>query len=180
MSMVRPSVTRNVNIYQDIIWRGRTERLRFTKPQFIHRKWFEYFVIFMFGSVAYMLIEMAYRGRTHWTMGIVGGLSLLIIGFLNEGLIPVTWGIIPQGIISSVIITMMEFVTGCICNIGLGWAIWDYSEMPLNILGQICLPFSLIWIVLGIVAIFIDDLIRHAIFGEEWPHYDIWMCKHDL
>jgi len=46
-------------------------------------------------------------------------------------------------------ITMMEFITGCIVNIRLGWQVWDYSLLPFNLLGQISLLFSLIWFVLS-------------------------------
>ena len=53
----------------------------------------------------------------------------------------------------------------------LGLHIWDYSTMPLNIFGQICLPFSLAWMGLSGVAIILDDYIRYWFFNEEKPHY---------
>jgi len=36
-------------------------------------------------------------------------------------------------------------------NMRLGWGVWDYSEMPGNVLGQICPTFSAIWFVLCLV-----------------------------
>lgn len=58
----------------------------------------------------------------------------------------------------------------------LGLGIWDYSNMPFNILGQICLPFSLLWVVLSACAIVIDDYERYWFFGEEKPYY-LWKFK---
>ncbi|MBQ3003172.1 MAG: hypothetical protein IJD82_05525, partial [Clostridia bacterium] len=42
----------------------------------------------------------------------------------------------------------VEFVTGLIVNHWLHLSVWDYSDVPLNLLGQICLPFSLVWFVI--------------------------------
>ena len=59
----------------------------------------------------------------------------------------------------------------------LGLNIWDYSNMPLNLWGQICLPFSCLWFFLSAVAIILDDELRYNIFGEEKPHYYFWRKK---
>lgn len=76
-----------------------------------------------------------------------------------------------QILVGAAIITGLEFITGCIVNLWLGWAVWDYSSMPLNILGQICLPYMLLWIPVALLAIVLDDWMRFWIFGEEKPHY---------
>ena len=44
--------------------------------------------------------------------------------------------------------------------------IWSYSDMPLNIDGQICLPFTMIWFVLSVLGVITDNFIRHKIFNE--------------
>lgn len=54
--------------------------------------------------------------------------------------------------IGSLIITVVEFLFGLLVNRVLHLHVWDYSALPLNIMGQICLPFSLIWFVLTIPA----------------------------
>ena len=56
-------------------------------------------------------------------------------------------------------------------NLMLGLHIWDYSDMPFNFLGQICLPFTILWLFLSLLCIFVDDWLRHALFHEEKPHY---------
>ena len=71
-------------------------------------------------------------------------------------------------------ITLIEFISGFILNIIMQLHIWDYSNMPLNILGQVCLPFMLLWFILSLVAIVADDWIRYLLFGDEKPHYKLW------
>lgn len=45
------------------------------------------------------------------------------------------------------------------------------KKMPFNLLGQICLPFTVIWFFLSAVAVVLDDWIRHLLWGEDIPHY---------
>lgn len=91
-------------------------------------------------------------------------------GMLNE-VIPWEMPLPEQMIICAVNITAVEFVAGMILNVWLNLNVWDYSNMPLNIMGQICLPFSVAWFFLSAVGIIMDDYLRYWIFGEEKPHY---------
>ncbi len=135
---------------------------RFIKP----------FILIVIGGFIYSMVEIIYRGYTHWTMVIVGGIAFYLIGCLNEH---ISWNmpIHKQMIIGSVIITTLEFFTGIIVNIILPWNVWDYSNMPFNILGQICLPFSIIWFFISFLAIVLDDYLRYWIFHEDKPHYSL-------
>lgn len=132
------------------------------------------FVLFLIGGAAYCGIEILFRGYTHWSMYILGGLCFVIIGLINEVL---TWKIplISQMFISSIVITVLEFITGCIVNLWLGIGVWDYSDQPYNLLGQICLLFTNLWFLLSLVGIFLDDIIRWKLFGEGKPRYRIFM-----
>ena len=128
--------------------------------------------LYIIGGLIYLLIEILFRGHTHWTMFIIGGLCFTLIGLLNE--CPnLRLSLISQGVLGSIIITTLEFISGIIINIILKWNVWDYSNQPLNLLGQICLPFSLAWIFLAIIAVFVDDILRYIIFKEEIPKYKI-------
>ena len=136
------------------------------------RKIIEYGILFVIGAVVYMIIEICFRGFTHWTMGVLGGIILILVGLINE----VTRKDLPlliQGPMASIIITIIEYWAGYILNMQLGLDIWDYSDLPYNLDGQICFQFSLIWIVLGIVASVVDDLVRWKLFGEEKPEFKI-------
>ena len=123
----------------------------------------------MVGAITYLSIEILWRGYTHWTMGILGGIVIILVGLINE----VTRKDLPliiQAPLASIIITLIEYWAGYILNIQLGMNIWDYSDLPLNVDGQVCLYFSLLWMILGIVASVFDDLVRWRIFGEEKPN----------
>lgn len=47
-------------------------------------------------------------------------------------------------------ITFLEFITGCVVNLGLGWDVWNYADQPLNLMGQVCLGFTSLWFLLSI------------------------------
>lgn len=130
----------------------------------------KFLVLLVVGGIIYYTIETLFRGYSHWSMFVVGGLCLIGCGLINE-LFSWETPFWLQCIISSLIITTLEFIAGCIVNLWLGWEVWDYSTMPLNLLGQICLPFSLIWVVLGGLAVVLDDWLRYWLFKEEKPHY---------
>lgn len=130
----------------------------------------KYFILGWFGGSTYCSLEVIFRGRSHWSMVVLAFILFLLIGSLNN-LFPWEMSLAKQGIIGACIVTVLEFITGCIVNIWLGWNVWDYSNIPLNILGQVCLPFSLLWILLAIVCIIVDDYLRYLMFNEQMPHY---------
>lgn len=129
-------------------------------------------VLFMTGGLIYIMMELLWRGYSHWTMFIVGGLCFVLIGLINEFY---TYDIplVRQMLIGSCIVTAVEFMSGCITNLWLGWDIWDYSDMLLNVLGQVCLPYMVLWFLLSGAAIVLDDYLRYWWFDEKKPHYTI-------
>ena len=76
-------------------------------------------------------------------------------------------------LIGAGIVTILELIVGIVVNVWLGLEVWDYSNLPFNFMGQICLPFSFAWTLLSGVAIVVDDYLRYWLFGEEKPHYKI-------
>ena len=129
------------------------------------------FLWFVGGSI-YIGMELAFRGRSHWTMFLLGGACFVVLGLLNE-LIPWQMPLFKQMLIGAILITYFEFLTGCVVNIRLGWGIWDYSNMPGNILGQICPLFTFFWCWVSGAGIILDDWLRYWLFREDWPHYKI-------
>lgn len=127
-------------------------------------------VLFGIGGFIYIAIELLWRGHTHWSMFLVGGICFLLVGYINE-VFTFDMSLIKQMFISSIIITTVEFLVGLLIN--RNYTIWDYSNMPLNILGQICLPYSVLWFLLSFLAIILDDYLRYWLFGEEKPHYKL-------
>lgn len=132
----------------------------------------KYFILFGIGGLCYIIIELLWRGFSHWSMFFLGGLCFVLIGLINE------YG--PEGIplpvqmvFGAVIITALEFISGYILNIRLDLGVWSYADMPYNILGQICLPYTVVWFFLSGLCIIADDWLRYLFFGEPKPKYKI-------
>lgn len=104
-------------------------------------------------------------------MFIVGGVCFLLVGLINDGLFYHMMPFRQQMVIGGVIVTIVEFIAGYIFNIRCGLGIWDYSQMPFNIMGQVCLPFTLLWILLSGIAIVFDDYLRYWLFDDVKPKY---------
>ena len=130
----------------------------------------KYLFLFIVGGILYYCIEIAWRGFSHWTMMILGGICFVLCGMTNE---PIPWEtpLWKQMILCSGIITGLELIAGLILNVWLGLGIWDYSSMPFSLYGQICLPYAVLWMFLSVPAIMLDDWLRYWFFGESRPHY---------
>lgn len=127
-------------------------------------------ILWLIGGLLYIGIELMWRGYSHWTMFALGGLCFVCLGRINE-VIPWNMPLWQQALIGTAIITGLEFITGCIVNLWLGWNVWDYSNIPLNFFGQICLPYMFLWIPISLIGIILDDYLRYWFFCEEKPHY---------
>ncbi len=133
----------------------------------------KYTLLFLTGGFAYGAMENLTRGYSHISMFIAGGICFILIGALNEG-VSRDLSLLGQMAISAVIITLVEFITGLIVNVWLKLDVWDYSELPFNIRGQVCLLFTVIWFFLSLLAIFLDDYLRYFLMGEEKPKYRVF------
>lgn len=104
--------------------------------------------IFFLGGLGYGIIELIWRQRTHWTMLLLGGLCFLSLYKLFNRFKDFT---LPEKcVMGAGVITAMELVTGCIFNLGMGLTVWNYSRVPLNLWGQVCVIYSTLW---GILCI---------------------------
>ncbi|MDD6826704.1 MAG: hypothetical protein PUE12_11475 [Oscillospiraceae bacterium] len=109
------------------------------------RKTGEMAYVFLFGCFLYSLIEIAARGHTHWSMTLTGGVCLAFIYHIST---ESKMNLMKRCFTGSLFITAIEFAVGVLVNIIMGWNVWDYSDMPANLFGQICLPFSVLWFLL--------------------------------
>ena len=119
----------------------------------------EYFTLFLLGGILYVLIEIGYRGYSHISMFIVGGICFILISSIGE-FIPFKISIFLQMLISCILITSVELISGLIINIFLNLNVWDYSLNKFNLLGQICLKASITWFFLSLPAIYIGKFIK--------------------
>lgn len=112
-------------------------------------------ILFTVGGAAYVGLELAWRARSHWTMFCLGGGCFLAIGQL--GRVRPKLSLTARAVIGSGICTMGELLTGMLFNGD--YRIWDYRAAPCNYHGQICLPFSLLWVpVSGLAAVLFAHL----------------------
>lgn len=139
----------------------------------VYNRFMKYTFLFMAGGFAYGTVEILFRGFSHISMFLAGGACFILIGLLNE-IISWDMSVISQMVISAIIVTSIEFIAGIIVNVWLKLNVWDYSKMPYNFMGQICLLYTDIWFFLSPLAILMDDYLRYFLLKEEKPRYRIF------
>lgn len=120
-----------------------------------------YLAFFIIGALGYTAIEMIWRGRTHWSMALAGGICFILFSLVAEGFSDMP--LLVRAFLSAVGVTLVELVFGLIFNIMLGMRVWDYSKMPLNFLGQICPLFSLFWVGIALIFLPLADALNRKI-----------------
>lgn len=108
-------------------------------------------------GVVYVALEVIFRGYSHPSMFIVGGLCGVLVGAINQCPRFYNAPVFLQSIIGALIVLCVEFVSGCILNLWLGLGVWDYSGMAGNLLGQVCPAFGLLWFLIMPLAIWAED-----------------------
>ncbi len=108
-------------------------------------------IFFLIGALGYGAIEILWRGYTHWAMLIAGGICFTIFSYIAEKFSNQSRFF--KAVLCALCVTAVEIVFGFVFNIMLRENIWDYSSIPLNFMGQICLPYSFLWGVLGFLFI---------------------------
>lgn len=129
------------------------------------RKLEENTVVFLFGGILYSLLEICFRGHTHWSMTLTGGLCFLIL-YRHFEANPME-SMLAKCFFGMAVITAAEFAAGCIVNIMLDWNVWDYSSQSMNLFGQICPLFSGMWFVLTIPASYLCKAFVRQFRGVE-------------
>lgn len=123
------------------------------------------FTMWCSGAFCYGLIELAFRGKTHISMGLLGGICIILINEINEKATAIK-RLPVRMIICATVITTLELVTGLIVNRWLALEVWDYSDIPFNFCGQICPIFFFVWYGLSYVAVLLSKAVRIVIFHE--------------
>ena len=102
--------------------------------------------IFYLGGMLYCGLELLWRGRTHGSMFLLGGSCFLILGRVGE----LRLNLFSRAVLGGLLITAAELVVGLLVN--QQYRVWDYRSMPLNILGQVCPAYTLLWTFLSPIA----------------------------
>lgn len=116
-----------------------------------------YIILFAIGAVAYSVIEVLWRGYTHLTMSAAGGLVFVILYRIERSR---RFAFVPRCLIGAAVITLTELIFGLFFNVLLGMRIWDYSDRHFDLMGQICLDYSVLWFLLCIPAYYLCGVIE--------------------
>ena len=123
-------------------------------------KFFKNPLLFLMGGGTYVGVELLWRGRSHWSMFLAGGTCFLLLGQLRKAKLPAAL----RGFAGAGIITVVELAAGLLVN--RRYTVWDYRDLPLNFLGQICLPFYFLWVPLSMAAMGLHGLTEKWLFAD--------------
>ena len=124
----------------------------------------EILFVYSLGALGYGGLETLWRGHTHWTMLLLGGVCFLVMYAVTVRLRIRLW---KKWVLCAAGVTVLEFLTGCAVNLWLGWDVWDYSAVPGNLLGQVCPIYAVYWFFLSIPCSGMAYSIRRWLFGED-------------
>ena len=110
------------------------------------------FFLFFVGGAGYVGLELLWRGRSHISMFLAGGICFLLLGQLDRARISVFM----KCLLGAAVITTVELLVGLMTN--RDHQVWDYRQMPYNFLGQVCLSYSLLWIPVSFLAMLLHRL----------------------
>ena len=130
----------------------------------------EYLFIWALGGSLYYTFELVFRGFSHWSM--FGGICMVFFTVQGQMLHwqDPLWRQILRG---TIFITAMEFITGIIVNKWMHLQVWDYTDQPFQLFGQICLPFALIFSGLCALGILLSGYLLYWLYGEEKPNFTL-------
>ena len=111
-------------------------------------------LLFAAGGSGYVGLELLWRGRSHGSMFVAGGTCFLLLGGLRKAPLPLP----VKTLLGAAAITGVELGTGMLVN--RRYRVWDYRGMPANFRGQICLPYSLLWVPVSLAAMGLHRLLE--------------------
>lgn len=127
-------------------------------------KVWKYMFLWIIGGAAYVLLEILFRGYSHWTMFCLGGVCFLCLFQLAKHPGKPLW---LMGIVGGLVITVLELASGAVINLLLGWNVWSYGGHPLNLFGQICALFTFLWILLSLPVLCLCRWLNHRLFPQQ-------------
>lgn len=141
----------------------------------MNKKLHKNIILFTVGFCLYITMEVLFRGYSFPLMGVCAGLVIVLLDKINDY---ISWDIdiLVQCTLGMLMVTIMELIIGTIfLDTNLLPVMWDYSNLPLNFRGIICIPFMALWMILSFIAILVADSINYYVFDEEpAPYYKLF------
>ena len=119
-------------------------------------------ILFYIGGTAYLILEFLWRGRSHGSMFLLGGLCFLLVGggLAKCHRIPMPL----RPVLGAGMITGLELITGWLVN--REHEVWDYRDQLFQFQGQICLAFSLLWVPVSLMAMELYSLAQKKLLQK--------------
>lgn len=114
--------------------------------------------LFAMGGTAYLWVELAWRGTTHWTMFLAGGLCFCLLVRLETTRLPVAAG----AALAAAGITLLELVVGQACLAVWGLRVWDYRAEWADLAGFICPKYTILWYLLCLWLLWLLRMARRV------------------
>jgi len=116
-------------------------------------------ILFYIGGAGYMILEFLWRGRSHGSMFLLGGLCFLLVGGCVARIprLPLALRLLT----GAVLITALELLTGLLAN--RDYSVWDYRNQLYHLQGQICLRYSLLWIPISFLSMWLYDFLHNPL-----------------
>jgi len=105
-------------------------------------RFWKHALFFLVGGLLYVALELCWRGRSHGSMFLLGGLCFWCLGIIGAS----RFSFLTQMFLGVTVIVCLELMAGIVLNRMLGLEVWDYSGLPYHFMGQICLNFTLLWV----------------------------------
>ncbi len=117
-------------------------------------------VLFYLGGAAYLFLEFLWRGRSHGSMFLLGGVCFRLLGWLISRFRKIPLAV--KAALGALMITGLELLTGLLVN--RQYTVWDYRNVPYQFRGQICLPFTLLWMPIALFGMWLHEQASQRIF----------------
>ena len=138
------------------------------------KKFIPLFVIFNISGFIYIILELLWRGYSHWTMYLCAGLCGLVMAAINDNWFKMDTDFRFQVLASAVSCTIMEFFFGIVFNGD--FSIWDYRGLwgTIHFLGdQVNILFFGMWMLISIFALPFLDWMQWKLGIGQRPYYRI-------
>lgn len=139
-------------------------------------RWVLSMLLWVWGGTVYFLLEVGYKSltghpeRISWTMLVLAILLTIPVERCGSEL-PWECPLWVQALACASLVTAVELVAGLLLNVAFGLNVWDYSDLPFNLWGQICPQYAAVWWFLCLAFIPIFDWLRWAVVGGDKPRY---------
>jgi uncharacterized membrane protein len=156
----------------------------------------KFITLFIIYGTVYLLVEVIFRaitfqckilypnyfslyGSVSLWMFPVGALCGVFLGLIDELKLTIQMYSLVKTLFGALIILIVEFGSGLIFNKILNLNIWDYSSLPFNICGQICILFGFLWMLLVPFAFWFGNFVQWCLYDEIVEIKSLWQTYKD-